>query len=116
MRERPVLIVAETPSLGAAIADLLEAGHIEYRLVRSIEEERPLESLGRRYPVVLAATSGYLCPTARQWLNGDLPHTRLVVVGSRDPAVVDDEKIRRFPLPLDPDRLMGAVRTLVPVG
>ncbi|HTW56035.1 MAG TPA: hypothetical protein VMG36_06305 [Thermoplasmata archaeon] len=97
-----VLVVGETPSLGRSIADLLESNGIATRFVLDIGGETPLGSLGKRFPVVIAACNRPFCGTARRWIRGEFPHTQLVVVGSRDPTLGQMAGVTVVPLPLLP--------------
>jgi hypothetical protein len=112
MGSSEVLVVGETPSLGRAIADLLESGGITARLVVDIGAELPLSSLSRRFPVVIVACNGYFCATARRYARGELPNIELVVVGARDPALQGLTGIRVVPLPLVPGPLLALIREL----
>ncbi|MGA8542037.1 MAG: hypothetical protein WB947_00620 [Thermoplasmata archaeon] len=112
MGPSPVLVVGETPSLGRSVADLLESGNIPYRFVYAIESEIPLETLFERYPVVISACNEVFCSTARRWSRGELPGVRLIVVGSRDPALRSMSGLRQLSLPVLPARLRSLLRTL----
>jgi hypothetical protein len=113
MASRAVLVVGETPSLGRSVADLLEAANIPIHYVLDVDQGGPLISIGARFPLIVAASSGYFCSTARRWLRGEFPRSRLIVVGSRDPALADAKGVRTFPLPLEPEHLLGVVQTMV---
>jgi hypothetical protein len=108
-----VLVVGETPSLGRSIADLLEAWEVPNRYVHDLSVEPSLETLHERCPVVVVASNGPFCPTARRWLRSELPKVELVVVGSRDPALASAAGIHTVELPLARDRLPGLVRDLL---
>ncbi|HTS33977.1 MAG TPA: hypothetical protein VMI55_08620 [Thermoplasmata archaeon] len=108
-----VLVVGETPSLGRSIADLLESENVPTRYVFDLEAEAPLASLGKRYAVIVAACSGYFCATARRWMRGEMPGTKLVVVGSRDPILGSTPEVRQVDLPLRASGFMGTVREML---
>ncbi|HTT14777.1 MAG TPA: hypothetical protein VMG81_03240 [Thermoplasmata archaeon] len=105
-------MVGETPSLGRSIVDLLESVGIPARFALDVDAVAPLETLGRRHPLLVVASNGYFCATARRWSQGAIPGVALVVVGSRDPAVAVLRGIHRIPLPLVPDQLVTTVRGL----
>jgi len=114
-----VLIVAETPSLGRSIADLLESGGISSRLVYDLYDvraERPLRRVAERYPVVVAACNERFCATARHWARGELPNVAMVVVGDRDPGLASIAGVQVVPLPLLPSPFLLRVRQLLETG
>ncbi len=108
-----VLVVGETPSLGRAIADLLEAENVPTQYVHDVSADSSLPSLHGRYPVVVVACNATFCATARRWLRGEFPDVELVVVGSRDPILSRANGVHQVPLPLVPSRLLGMVRSLL---
>jgi len=112
--ERPtVLVVGETPSLGRSVTDLLESADVRTQYVGDLRRETPLSSLGGRFSIVVAASSGYYCATARQWIRGELPNVRLVVVGSRDPVLTGAGGVEIVALPLEPGRFLEMIRGLL---
>ncbi len=108
-----VLVVAETASLGQAIADLLASVDVPNEVVHDVEGAGVPGSIGDRFPVIVVASRGYLCPTGRRWRRGDLPGTSLVVVGSRDPALEAEPDLRLIPLPLEPPQLLDTIQELI---
>ncbi len=113
MGSQGVLVVGETPSLGRSIADLLESENVPTRYIHDLEAAAPLGALAKRYPVVVAACSGYFCATARRWMRGEMPGVKLVVVGSRDPILGTAPEVHRVELPLRATGFMGTVRELL---
>jgi hypothetical protein len=113
MSSSDVLVVGETPSLGRALADLLESDQLTCRYVEDLAREET--ELGETSVVVAACNATY-SPTARKWIRGDLPRTHLVVVGSRDPSITPESGIHLVALPLPPKHFLRLVRGLVEVG
>lgn len=107
-----VLVVAETPSLARSLACLLESAEIASDTVAALEggEATAASTERARHPLIIAASSGPFCVTARLWVQGGFPGTELIVVGSRDPNLPKVAQIRQVDLPLRPDELLGLVR------
>jgi hypothetical protein len=106
-----VLVVGETPSLGQAIADLLESDGVP---VRYSPAGAAAFGPGVELPaVIVAACNAGQCGTARRWLAGEFDRSRLVVVGARDPALARASEIRFVPLPLEPAPFLRLVRSLL---
>jgi hypothetical protein len=108
-----VLVVGETPSLGRSIADLLEANGISTRFIGDIGGAAPLGSLAERFPLVIAACNEPFCGTARRWMRGEFPRTRLLVVGSRDPTLGQMPGVTVVPLPLLPRPFVSLASALL---
>jgi len=109
-----VLVVGETPSLGQSIVDLLESVHLRTEYVLDVDERGPVVSLADRYALVVVACNEHRCLTARRWKLGELPQDLpLLVVGSRDPVLATTRGVHQVPLPLEPDRFLTAVRSLL---
>ncbi len=102
-----VLVVGETPSLGRAIVDVLEAGGIPAQFVLDSNESK------ESYRAVVAACNAPYCSTVRKWLRGELPGSSLVVVGTRDPLALTSPGVRRIDLPLRPKSFVAVVRSLL---
>jgi hypothetical protein len=113
MENPGVLVVGETPSLGRSITDLLESGNVRARCVLDVASEQPLSTLGQRFSVVVAASNGLYCATARRWARGELPNVDLVVVGSRDPIVAAGSNVHLVSLPLLPAKFLSLIRGLL---
>jgi hypothetical protein len=111
-----ILVVGETPSLGQAIADLLEAAGFPTRLVPSVRGVAPGGFGEGSYRVVVAACNASDCFTALAWGRGDFPRTSLVVVGSRYPAAEPAPNVHVIRLPLQPAHLVAVVRSLLTPG
>jgi hypothetical protein len=109
-----VLVIGETPSLGRAIADLLESSDVPVRFSRDILSESPLATLAQRHRVVVTACTGFTCDTARRWRRGETPGVHLVVVGSWDPSLTPHENLYVVDLPLRPERFVELIRGLAP--
>jgi hypothetical protein len=114
MNRRPILVVGETPSLGRSIVDLLESWGLGSEFVYDVSVEGPLQDLWRRFPVVVVACNEPFCSTARLYARGEFPHVALVVVGSRDPAVLSMPDVKLLPLPLLPRPFVTLVSGLLP--
>jgi len=107
-----VLVVGETPSLGRSIVDLLESEGVPARYTDELPREGTVASRGGRFPVVVAASNGHYCATARQWGANVGAGTALIVVGSRDPYV-PLAHIELVALPLVPSRFLLRIRSLL---
>ena len=109
-----VLVVGETPSLGRSITDLLETENVRARHVLDLRDEGELSRLWLRAPVLVAASNGPFCTTARRWIRGEFPGVALVVVGSRDPVLTPElNRVHLVALPLQPDRFLGLIQELL---
>jgi hypothetical protein len=109
-----VLVVGETPSLGRSIVDLFDSAGIANEFVHDLAAETTSLDLGRQHPVVVVASNGPFCASARGWGRGAFPDVAMVVVGSRDPLLRDLPKIQVIPLPFLPGRLLAVVQRLLP--
>lgn len=119
MPDSRVLVVAETPSLARSLNYLLESAGIPTDTVASLEDggARPSATEGGGHPLIIAASSGPYCATARRWVQGGFPGTELIVVGSRDPTLANARRIHQVDLPLKPGDLLELVRKqLVPIA
>jgi hypothetical protein len=104
-----ILVIAETPSLGRAIADLLEARGLELRLIDDTRGGVPAFAVENRDRLlVVACNSGY-CETARRYARGELSGARMIVVGSRDPVLAGLPGVVVVPLPLDVSLLVSEI-------
>lgn len=107
----PVLVVGETPSLGRAIQDLLEAYAISARLVSDLD---PADRAALRdIRVIVAAANSPQSRTLQARLHGHLRGPELVVVGSRDAPGVTAPGIHPVGLPLVPAPFVQLVRALL---
>lgn len=103
-----VVVVGETPSLGRSVSYLLDAAGIPIDTVATLD---PITSRSPTLPpLIIAASSGPMCATARRWLQGAYPGSDLIVVGSRDPTVSAAPSIHQVALPLRPGDLLELVR------
>ena len=111
MSDARVLIVAETPSLARSLSYLLEAAGIATDTVPTLEPVAQSASAGPARPadLIIAASNGPYCVTARRWSPAEYPGTQLIVVGSRDPSIASVPKIHRVGLPLRPAALLDLV-------
>lgn len=105
-----VLVVAETPSLARSLSYLLEAAGIVTDTVASLDTQGATPAASSRPPLIIAASSGPYCATARRWVQGSHPDSELIVIGSRDPTLAAMPTIRQVNLPLRPDELLELVR------
>ncbi|MGA8302550.1 MAG: hypothetical protein WB873_02475 [Thermoplasmata archaeon] len=113
MNSRAVVVVGETASLGRSIGDLLLAEGIPCHLVTDLSD-RELKSWGTGpSPVIVVACNEPYCRTARRWSRGELPGTKLVVVGARDPVVRAVPGAQVVPLPLARESLLALIRELI---
>jgi hypothetical protein len=109
MSSSDLVVVAETPSLGRSVLDLLESGGHTGRLVLDLPSELPSDWVRATDPVVVVACNAPFCRTARRWARGEFPRVRLVVVGSRDPVLDSLPQVEVVRLPLSPSALLTAV-------
>lgn len=109
MSSSDLVVVAETPSLGRSVLDLLESGGHSGRLVLDLPSELPTDWVRSNDPVVVVACNAAFCRTARRWARGEFPSVRLVVVGSRDPVLATLPQVEVVGLPLNPSALLTAV-------
>ncbi len=107
------MIVAETPSLGRSIVDLLVDERIDCRLVSDLTDRELATWAPGREPVVVVACNEPYCRTARRWSRGELGGAPLVVVGARDPELWRLPGVRVVPLPLHREPLLALLRDLV---
>jgi hypothetical protein len=110
-----VVVVAETPSLARSISDLLESDgeHVRTVVDPGRELTRHLKDLDRPVRLVISASNGFYCETARRWMRGEIGGVDLVVVGSRDPNLRSGLGVHVVPLPLAPDAFLAQVRGLL---
>ena len=112
---RRVVVVSETHSLGSSLSDLLRSTGIR------IETTTPLEAMemlgpdmgtGRR-SLIIAASTGFECLTARRWAQGAFPDSALIVVGSRDPTLRKIAGAKLVSLPITVEEFLDLVRASV---
>ena len=115
MRGDRVVVVGETPSLGAAVNELLLSDRYDSRLVSSLESaERLLRGHRPSDPtVIVTAANGAFCATFLLWPKSSLRDLELVVVGDRYRTVVPSPHVHVLRLPIDPEELLGLVRRLL---
>jgi len=106
--------VAEMPSLGAAIAELLASGGLEVVTAADLHEALrghvpPEATLPR---VLVSTPANRRSETARHWATGPFAAIPLVVVGNRDPGLPGADRIHFVTLPLSPGGLLDLVRRL----
>jgi hypothetical protein len=119
-----VLVVAETPSLARSLSYLLESAGIPTDTVPTLdvptlegEESWATTTEPAGHSLIIAASNGPYCATARRWVQGGFPGTELIVVGSRDPTLTRASRIRQVELPLRPGDLLELVRArLYPIA
>jgi hypothetical protein len=109
-----VVVIEETPSLARAVISLLESDGLQVAAVRSVQEVGGL--FGPRsseHPVLLTASNGHYCESARWWIDGELGNRDLIVVGTRDPLLHSQGRLYVITLPLKPAQLIELVRRLI---
>jgi hypothetical protein len=106
-------VVAETPSLGRSLADLLLAEGIACRLVPDLGSQDLEPWVPGEEPVILVACNEAYCRTARRWARGELRGSGLVVVGARDPELRGLLGGRVVPLPLRREPFVTLLRDLI---
>jgi hypothetical protein len=110
------VVIGETPSLASALVELLETEGVSVVAVRDLCEAEALagKGPGRGRPLLISASNGHYCPTARKWREGSLRDSELVVVGTRDPELRSSGHLHVVPLPLVPGEFLELVRELGP--
>ena len=109
-----VVVVAETPSLGSAVLELLIAEGLGATKVDELAEAvRTYQESGGLPRLLVCASSNRRCQTAWQWATGPFAAVALVVVGTRDSTLPEARRIHFVTLPLSPTVLVELVRTLV---
>lgn len=110
-----VIVVAETPSLGSAVSELLLAGGLEVSMVPDLATAaRALRDGPAHLPKVIVSTpANRPSDTARSWSDGPFRSIPLVVVGVRLTDVPSADRIHFVTLPLSPHQLLELVRSLV---
>ncbi len=107
---RPVVLVSETPSLGAALLGLLEAEGYSARSVRSVREARALlRRPGTEDAMLVVASNGWSSDTMTEWSSGKLGERPLVLVGSRDTHLRSHRSLYVVHLPTRPSELLSVV-------
>ena len=116
MHECAVVVIGETASLAAALVELLETEGVGVVAVRDLQEAETLAGKGPvpPRPLLISASNGHYCPTARRWPEGSLRDSELVVVGTRDPGLRSSGRLHVVPLPLVPADFLNLVRELRP--
>ncbi|HXQ48698.1 MAG TPA: hypothetical protein VN842_02825 [Thermoplasmata archaeon] len=114
MDECAVVVIGETASLAAALVELLETEGVGVVAVRDLQEAETLAGKGPvpPHPLLISASNGHYCPTARRWPEGPLRDSELVVVGTRDPGLRSTGRLHVVPLPLVPSEFLNLVREL----
>jgi hypothetical protein len=109
-----VVVIAESPSLGSSVFDLLLAGGLRVELVKDLGEavDRYGQTGSNGPRVLVSAPANRHSETARRWPDGPFRNLPLVVVGVRDPVVEASERLHVVTLPLVPERLLELVRRL----
>ncbi len=110
-----IVVVAETPSLARSIGDLLETEGMDVITVRDSGRELvgQLEPDEAPVSLVISASNGFYCETARRWMRGEISGVDLVVVGSRDPDLRSGPRVHVVGLPLVPGAFLRLVRHLL---
>jgi hypothetical protein len=110
-----VLVVDETPSLGSSVVALLESDGVRVRRFPDLAGAEGYHArAGAPHPVVVVASNAHYSPSAGRWALGGLRDSHLVVVGTRDPALRSAGRLHVVRLPLEPEGLLGLLRSLLP--
>jgi hypothetical protein len=111
---REVVIIAEVPSLGAAVHDLLASAGLDVVTSASLSEAiRDHTGPGSELPkVFVSAPANRPSEIAHRWASGPFASVPLVVVGNRDPGMSEADRIHFVTLPLSPNQLLELVRLL----
>lgn len=109
-----VVVVAETPSLGSAVYELLSSGGLEVVLAKDLDDAilHHGRSEAELPKVLVSAPANRYSETARHWADGPFRRVPLVVVGTRDPGLPGAERMHFVTLPLSPPDLLELVRRL----
>ena len=109
-------VIGETPSLASALVELLETEGVGVVSVGDLREVEALAGKGplAAHPLLISASNGHYCPTARRWREGCLRDSDLIVVGTRDPGLRSAGHLHVVSLPLVPDEFLTLVRELAP--
>jgi hypothetical protein len=113
MHRPGAVVIGETPSLGRAIAELLETDGVRTHYLEAQRDGALVRALAPTHPVIVVACNASFCQTVRQWLAGEFLSVPLVAVGTRDPVGRDVPGIHPLGLPLDPSELLRVVRGLL---
>jgi hypothetical protein len=110
-----VVVVAEVPSLGSSVFELLIAGGLDAITVADMGELflRYTESGGPPPRVLVCAAANRRCQSAGRWAGGPFAEIPLIVVGTRDPNLPEADHIHFVTLPLSPPVLLEMVRRFV---
>lgn len=115
MGNRRVVVVSETHSLGSSLSDLLRSTGIRIETttpLKAMEVLGPDMGTGRR-SLIIAASTGFECLTARRWAQGAFPDSTLIVVGSRDPTLRRIAGAKLVSLPIKVEEFLDLVRASV---
>jgi DNA-binding NtrC family response regulator len=113
MTSPDVIVVEETPSLARSLITFLESEGLNVASANSTREVPGLlAAVTSDAPVLVSASNGRYCESARRWLEGELGDGDLVVVGTRDPHLQSKGRLHVVALPLKPDQLVELIRKL----
>ncbi|MDE1819745.1 MAG: hypothetical protein KGJ23_01995 [Euryarchaeota archaeon] len=117
MPRATLVIINESPSLGAGLTDLFEAEGYRVCCARDLSEARPLvsRSRGQETMLLVVASNGHYSPAVQGWINGSLSDLPLVVVGSRDAHLRSHGMLRVIHLPLNVPRFLEEIFDLTNV-
>jgi hypothetical protein len=116
MPAREIVVITETPSLGRAIADLLETRGLEHRVIEDTKGGVPAFAIENRERLLVVACNSSYCETARRYVRGELSGVQMIVVGSRDPVLTGLPGVVVIPLPLDVSLLLSQLEHLAGVS
>ncbi len=111
MVPRPIVLVRERPSLGAASRDLLKTEGYSIRPVASARGARTvLRRPGVEEAVLVVACNGWSSETVTQWSAGTLGERPLVLIGCRDGHTRSSGNLHVVHLPARPSEMLSVVR------
>jgi hypothetical protein len=113
MHRPGVVVIGETPSLGRAIAELLETDGVHTHYLGVQRDGATVRGLAPTHPVIVVACNASYCLSVRQWIAGEFLSVPLVAVGTRDPILRDVPGSHPLELPLNPTELLRVVRGLL---
>ena len=100
--------------MARSVVALLESDGLKVAPVHSVQEiPGVLAAEPTSHPVIVSASNGYSCESARRWHDGELGEGDLVVVGTRDPLLQSRGRLYVIALPLKPNQLIELVRKLL---
>ncbi len=107
---RPIVLVAETSSLGAALLGLLETEGYSVRSVPSVRAAQTvLRRPGSEGATLIVASNAWSSETVSRWTVGALGSRPLVLIGTRDAHQRSHGDLYVIHLPVRPAQLLSVV-------